>query len=127
MMLDWILGGDPVDITNTSSTGAPWWVVIVASLASAVVAGSGAFASAWATWRRDNANADDRTIARLEKEITSLRNDLTALQGEVHNTRIRELAWIAFTSTLTRLIVKLGGEPPALPENLQAPAFLAEA
>jgi membrane protein YqaA with SNARE-associated domain len=118
-MSTWLLGidTDPVSITDTSNNGSPWWVIAVVALVSV----AGGVLGTWATTRRDRHSNEQIMIDQLQEETKSLRNGLTELTAEVRLLRVREIAWITHTSTLTQLVAMAGQAVPPLPEELRGP------
>jgi uncharacterized protein YlxW (UPF0749 family) len=98
------------------AVGGPWWAYLLV----AAVGAFGGIAGALMTRRRDKATNEQSMIDQLQEETKSLRADLNDLSREVRDLRVREIAWITHTSTLTQIVGMAGQAIPPLPEELRA-------
>ena len=108
----------PEEIVNT---GVPWWAVIIIAVFTSLITGGGTIATVWVSRKKDKATSEQVMIDQLQEQVATLRADLNALQGDVRNLRVREIAWITYTANLVHIITAAGQTAPPLPPDLANP------
>lgn len=116
--MHWLLD-PPIDITDQTTSGVPVWAIIVVAIVGAVAGVIGTVVTARVTRRNDKATVEQQMIDQLQEQVHTLTARVERLDSEVRTMRIRDIAWITYTSDLTRVALEAGGTPPQMPTELR--------